>query len=202
MPALMVMSAAAPAVPVAVNVAAGSEPETAVNVFVPAVVPSRQLPTVAIPLAFVVVVPPVTDPPPLATLNVTVAPATAAPFASVTFTDGATATFCPAIADCPSPLAIVTLPAPAAVPVAVNVTGDPTRPEDVAVNELEPGVAPNVHDPTCAMPWAFVVAFAPVIDPPPDATANVTLVPLTGFPLASSTFTDGGTATAVPASAL
>ena len=85
LPALMEMSAAAPAMPVAVNVTDGSAPDAAVSVFVPAAVPSFQLPTVAIPLELVVAVPPVTEPPPVATVKVTVVPATALPLASVTF---------------------------------------------------------------------------------------------------------------------
>ena len=53
-----------------------AEPATpgaaAVNVFTPAVAPSVQLPTVAIPDSLVVCEAPVTDPPPVATENVTV----------------------------------------------------------------------------------------------------------------------------------
>src|SRR5882724_13167055 len=61
--------------PVAVNVAglpAIPEPEAvAVTVLVPGRGPSVQLPTVATPLVFVVVLPPVTLPPPEATAKVT-----------------------------------------------------------------------------------------------------------------------------------
>src|SRR6266702_503156 len=39
-------------------------------------------------------------------------------------------------------------------------------------------------------------------DPPPVATAKVTLTPATGLPLASRAITDGGVATAVPAVAV
>src|SRR5438105_8733153 len=54
--------AAAPAVPVAVNVTGlpESEPDVAVKVFEPAVALSVQLPTVAMPLPLVVWLPPVT----------------------------------------------------------------------------------------------------------------------------------------------
>jgi hypothetical protein len=86
-----------------------------------------------------------------------------------------------------------------AVPVAVNVTGDPVSPAEVAVSVFVPTVAPSVQLPTAAIPLAPVVAAPPVIDPPPDATANVTATPLTGFPFASLTCTDGGVATADPA---
>jgi len=40
-----------------------------------------------------------------------------------------------------------------------------------------------------------------VTDPPPLATANVTVTPLTGFPLASLIFTDGGFVTVEPTAA-
>jgi hypothetical protein len=48
------------------------------------------------------------------------------------------------------------------------------------------------------MPDTLVFCVAPVIEPPPDATENVTVTPLTGFPFASVTFAEGGVATAVP----
>src|SRR4051812_31310683 len=115
------MFAAEPTVPVAVNVA-DSEPAFAVRVFGPTVTPSVQLPTVAIPLAFVVAVPPVTLPPPVATVNVTVAPGTGLPFASLMSTDGAVATAVPAIADCASPALFVIEAAAPTVAVAVKVT--------------------------------------------------------------------------------
>src|SRR5437660_7232751 len=65
--------AAAPAVPVAVNVTGlpESDPDVAVSVFRPAVVLNVQLPTVATPLAFVVRLPPLIVPFPGATANVT-----------------------------------------------------------------------------------------------------------------------------------
>ena len=46
------------------------------------------------------------------------------------------------------------------------------------------------------------MALAPVIDPPPLATANVTTTPLTPVPNASLTTTLGATGTTVPAFAL
>src|SRR5438105_6081424 len=49
------------------------------------------------------------------------------------------------------------------------------------------------------MPPPLVVWLPPVIVPFPGATANVTATPVTGFPFASLTITDGGTLTAVPA---
>ena len=84
---------------------------------------------------------------------------------------------------------------PGAVAVAVKVTG--ARPATVAVREFAP-TAPRVHDPTVAMPAAFVVCVAPVIAPPPEATANVTATPADGWPMPLSTRTDGATPTATP----
>src|SRR5213079_1782209 len=49
------------------------------------------------------------------------------------------------------------------------------------------------------MPLPLVVWLPPVIVPFPGATANVTATPVTGFPLASFTITEGGALTAVPA---
>ena len=49
------------------------------------------------------------------------------------------------------------LPALPAVPVAVNVTGLPVRPADVAVSVLAPAVVARVQLPTRAMPFASVV---------------------------------------------
>ena len=83
-------------------------------------------------------------------------------------------------------------------PVAVNVTGLPVSPGAVAVRVLVPAVIPSVQLPTVAIPLALVIWFAPVMLPPPPASAKVTATPWTGLPLASFTITDGGTATAVP----
>ena len=51
--------------------------------------PSTQLETVATPEALLTALPPDTTPPPLVTVNVTVAPATGLPASSLTTTDGA-----------------------------------------------------------------------------------------------------------------
>ena len=68
----------------------------------------------------------------------------------------------------------------------------------VAVNVLDPAVGPKVQLPTVAIPLALVVVESPVPDPPPVATANVTLTPETGLLLASFTITLGAVETAVP----
>ena len=96
---------AAPAAPVAVKVT--GEPVSpglvAVRVLAPAVVPSVQLPTVAMPEALVVAAAPVTEPPPEATAKVTATPETGLLLASVTSTLGAVATAVPAVAVWPLP---------------------------------------------------------------------------------------------------
>src|SRR5213082_1314679 len=89
------------------------------------------------------------------------------------------------------------LPAPPAVPVAVNVTGLPVSPLAVAVSVLVPAVVPSVQPPTAAMPLALVVWLAPVMLPLPAPTANVTDTPWTGLPFTSFTITAGGVATAL-----
>src|SRR5205823_5425623 len=104
----------------AVNVA-DSAPDVAIREFEPAVDPSAHAPTVATPLAFVTCVPPVTFPPPNATANVTAAPETPFPFASVIRMLGAIDGAVPTVADCPSPASLTMFAAGPAVPVAVNV---------------------------------------------------------------------------------
>jgi hypothetical protein len=85
------------------------------------------------------------------------------------------------------------------VPVAVKVAGEPVRPALVAVRVFGPAAVPRVQLPTVAMPELLVVVVAPVREPPPVATAKVTLTPETGALDASSTRTLGAMATAVPA---
>src|SRR5437016_307547 len=195
------MVADGPAMPAAVKVTGlpVSDPEVAGGGFLPAVGPSVQLPTVAPPLLLAVWVPPVIVPSPGATANVTATPVTGFPFASLTITDGGALTAVPAVADWLVGLfAAIVAPAPA-VPVAVNVTGLPVSDPEVAVNVFGPAVALSVQLPTVAMPLPLVVWLPPVIVPFPGATANLTATPVTGFPFASLTITDGGALTAVPA---
>jgi hypothetical protein len=93
----------------------------------------------------------------------------------------------------------VSFEAKPAVPVAVKVNGEPVRVPLVAVKVFDPAVVPNVQLSTVAIPLALVVTEpTPDTDPPPEATANVTLTPLTGLLLASFTITLGNIATAVP----
>src|SRR5439155_778625 len=154
----------------------------------------------ACPFTSVVKVVGSTDPPPDAAAHVTVTPATGFPFASRTITDGAISTAVPAVAVWPLPALMAICVAAPAVPVAVKVTGLPVSPVDVAVSEFGPAMGPKVHEVTSAIPLAFVVTgVVGVTEPPPDATANVTVTPATGLPFASCAITDGFTSTAVPA---
>src|SRR5205085_2670196 len=86
-----------------------------------------------------------------------------------------------------------------ATPAAVNVTGLPVSDPEVAVNVFGPAVALSVQLPTVATPLALVVWLPPRNSAVPGATANVTATPVTGFPFASLTITDGGALTAAPA---
>lgn len=101
MPAFTAICVAAPAVPVAVKVTGEpvSDPLVAVSVLVPAVVPSVQLPTVAMPSTPVVADNPVPEPPPVAMVKVTATPLTGASVASLTITLGNVVTAVPAVAD-------------------------------------------------------------------------------------------------------
>src|SRR5205823_910152 len=71
-----------------------------------------------------------------------------------------------------------------------------------AVRVFEPAVALNVQLPTVAMPLPLVVWLPPVIVQIGRASCSITANPVTGFPLASLTITDGGEPTAVPAAAV
>src|SRR5207302_2120336 len=71
-----------------------------------------------------------------------------------------------------------------------------------AVRVSVPAAVPRVQEPTAATPEASLTALAPVMEPPPEATAKVTVTPGRGLPLASRTRTAGAVLTAVPAAAL
>src|SRR5438552_2739558 len=120
------------------------------------------------------------------------------PLASVTSTLCGVASVLPT---CPvrlSPENFASVAGAPARPVAVNVSGLPVNPGDVAMSVYGPAVLPRVQLPTAALPVASVVWFAPVTVPPLVPGANVTATPATGLLLASRTITDGGMATAVP----
>jgi hypothetical protein len=78
-----------------------------------------------------------------------------------------------------------------AVPVTLNVTGDPDSPVDVAVTVFVPAVVPSVSV-VEAFPSVPVVAEVADRDPFPAVMANVTLTPLTGLLLASFAITTKG----------
>ncbi len=65
----------------------------------------------------------------------------------------------------------------------------------LATSVLVPAAVPRVQLPTVAMPEAFDVWWFPVKVPPPVVTANVTVTPLIGLPVASLTITEGGSST-------
>ena len=182
--------AAAPAVPVAVNVTGLPEsvPDVAVSVLDPAVVESVQLPTAAIPLASVVCVAPVTLPLAGPGANVTDTPEAGLPNASVTITDGGTRTAVPAGAVWPLPACGAKLAAAAALTVTVAVCVTVTEPFAVAVTVFVPAAvelkAPVIWPLVLVVP-AGCVSVMPVT----GLAASVTVAPLTGFPLGSLTVT-------------
>src|SRR5438132_1371577 len=140
---------AAPAVPVALKVIGLPPrlPEVAVTVLAPAVVPSFQLPRAAARRAVVVGERPVPEPPPEATAKVTETPETGLPKLSVTFADGAVATFVFTVVLWPLPALTAIESAAPAVPVALKVTGLPARLPDVAVRLLAPAAVPSFQLP-------------------------------------------------------
>src|SRR5207302_2027342 len=138
--------AAAPVVPVAVNVTGlpESDPDAAVSVFGPAVGLSVQEVRAAIPsVPVLTAVVGVTVPLPAAGVNVTATPVTGFPFASFTITDGGELTALPALAHWSAGLFAAIVAAAPAVPVAVNVTGLPESDPDVAVSVFRPAVVLN-----------------------------------------------------------
>lgn len=127
----------------------------AVSVFCPAVEPSVQLPTVAIPEPSVVAVAPVIVPPPVPTANVTATPDTTFPTESLTSTDGETVTM-------PSVSALALSPAN-----LFNVPGNPAVTMISAVCWKPPTFAVTTDDPirtACNSPVALTVTIALSLD--------------------------------------
>jgi len=210
-PAVIVSGAAAtvdcaalglPGFAVAVNVTGlpASPAAVARSVSVLAVVPKVQELSAAMPLALVVTAPAgSTVPLSPVVLNVTATPATGLANWSRTITEGGVATAVPTAATCPLPPFTAICVAGPAAPWAVNVTGLPERPEEVAVKVFEPGVVPNVHDVSAATPLAFVgIGVVGLTLPLPAAGVNVTATPATGLLNWSRTITAGGVWTGVP----
>jgi hypothetical protein len=83
---------------------------------------------------------------------------------------------------------------------AVKVTeGAPPIPVAVALSVFDPAMGPSVQLVTATRPSGpVVISVAGFTTPPPETTTKVTPTPATGFPLASSTMTLGGTATRLP----
>src|SRR2546425_6298166 len=181
-PSLRTSCAGTSGCPVAVNVKGLPlrPAAVAIIVFLPATTPSFQLPTAASPFTLVEGVPPVSDPPPESTANVTVTPATPLPNLSVTRAVGGVATFVLTVAALPNPVETLRNLPPPAVAVAVNVTGEPVSPPTDAVAVWMPAVSPSVRV-AVAMPFTSVSDVAGVIEPPPDATAHATVTPCTGL---------------------
>ena len=157
-----------------------------------------QLPTVAMPLVPVVIVSPVTLPPPPVTANVTSLLGTEKPSESKTCTAGRTFRAYPTSPVWPFPAVRMScLGSPGTTPVAWNFTGFPVIPfpDTVAIRVLLP--LPTVQLPTVAMPLPLVVGLAPVTLPPPESTAKATAAPATRLLYWSRTCTAGRTATDV-----
>jgi hypothetical protein len=187
-------------VPVAVNVIGlpVKEPEEAVTVFAPAVVPRVRV-AEASPVEVVITLVGLSVPPPAVTAKVTVVPETGLPLASVTLTVNGFTSACPALPDWLLPLTIARFVAVgvAVVPVAVNVIGLPDKEPAEAVTVLAPAAPPRVRA-VVANPRALEVAVLGFTAPPPAVTANVTVTPETGLPLVSLTLTTSGPANTWP----
>src|SRR5256884_7534708 len=75
---------------------------------------------------------------------------------SRTITEGGVATAVPTVAAWLLPAFKAIWVAAPAAPIAVNVTGLPARPPEVAVREFGPAVGPSVQEVRAAPPLAFV----------------------------------------------
>src|SRR5258708_38281973 len=117
------------------------------------------------------------EPPPV-TVQATVAPETALPYWSVTFTMSG-ADVPPAATTCASPDERTSTEAGPAFPVAVIVVVAPLGMDAVSV--LAPAMVPSVQV-TVAFPLASVTLDAEPTVPPPLATIHVTVVPDTAVP--------------------
>src|SRR5438309_4728884 len=151
------------------------------------------------PLRPVVIVSPVTLPPPPVTANVTSLLGTGKPSTSTTSTAGRTFRAYPMSPVWPFPAVTISCwGGPGTTPVAWKVTGFPVipDPDTVAISVLLP--LPTVQPPTVAMPLVFVVVgLAPVTLPPPESTVKETAAPETRLLYWSRTCTAGRTATGV-----
>jgi hypothetical protein len=157
-------------------------------------VPSVQL-VDAMPLALVVEVSGLTEPPPSSTDQLTVTPDTGLLRASATRTESGVGSVCPTVSVCCCPPLIAICVAPPTCAVTLNVTG--VSPATLALVVWVPGVGPRVRV-VDACPAASVADDAGFTDPPPDAAAQFTVTLGTGLPWASLTSTVCGVASVVP----
>src|SRR3989442_928250 len=102
---------------------------------------------------------------------------TGLPLASSSCSTGCWANATPLCAALEGDVVKASRPAAPAVPSAVNVTGLPVSPLDVAVSVFVPAVALRVQLPTVAIPLPFVVWVPPVTPPPPPAGGKGTVTP-------------------------
>src|SRR4029450_10803965 len=131
----------------------------AVRVLNPRFGPRTHWPAVAIPLASVVWVPPVTVPPPEVTAKVTATPGSWLPLLSRTITEGGVATAVPSRALCVVGEFAAILESLRGTAVARKKTGLLVTPDPVtcASTVLAPVAGPRVQDCTVAAPFASVV---------------------------------------------
>src|SRR6185437_2217344 len=169
-----------PATPVAVKVSTGRRATVAVREFEPVLFPSCQLPTVAMPDAFVVAPPPVTAPPPVATAKVTEKLGTGFPNWSFTSTEGLVGSALPAAAVCPSPPFFVAVFGTSGPAVTMNETE--VNPGADAVSVSVRAVVASLKLPTVATPDPLVPTDPPVTVPFAAVAAKVTVTPATGLP--------------------
>jgi len=206
-PDVRLIVAAAPTVAVAVNPTGlpASEPDVAVTAYDPTLLPSVNV-LLAWPFTSVVVTVALNDCPAAPTgvvpiAKITFVPLTGFPPASRTVTTNGEASAVLITAFWLFPEVRLIVAALPVVAVAVNVTGLPASPPDVAVTVYDPTLLPSVSV-LLACPLPFVVVVVVVNDCPvaPEgvvAIANVTLTPGTGLLPASVTVTTNGAPSAV-----
>src|SRR5882762_2952233 len=153
--------------------------------------PSVQLLVVASPWASLVSFTAPSTPPPPATKS-TITPAAPLPCRSATLTTGA-ATPVATVPVCGSSDCLTSRVGAPGSAVALKNTGEPVKPPTDAVAVWVPAPVPSVRT-AVETPAASVVSNAGVIDPPPDATAQLTGTPATGAPSAFLTTTAYGVA--------
>ena len=157
-----------------------SDPLVAVKVCVPAVEPSTQLPTAAIPFEPVVADDPDIKPLPVGTAKLTVAPLTGLLFTSLTITLGGISTAVLTGADWLFPaFTAICVAAPATGVIAVLVPVDESSSVPVIVYAV-PATMPVVNV-TVAIPAALVILVNAKKEPPVPVFDQVTTSPAVAF---------------------